>query len=447
MNKILILGVVFILLFTVNLSLNNSHASLVPIYQLPIVLTNTQNISTPDPFQQLININIQTINQDLSASNISASLIYDGPTAFSNGFEYYKNYNFSNFDFSYSNGQIIPAWIESGPNPYGQGDLLVWLKLRPIGAKSSITIYLDVFSKNDNLLSGSGTFGIGENPLYSPVYGEYDDGASVFDFYDNFAGKTLNGNNWAYGGSGEIIVDKGGYLKSNNYIYIITKNGFNPLNTVCDIYVSQQTIASTTNIAFSMTTGNLNNSNGYFWLSNSFSKFSNGSYSKQGSILGNSNYNGFINSNVESESWRSNNYQVYIRDYGYSSQYYNNTSFKSYLLPLKVFYGIGIQYQGSAFINVSWFRVRAYPPNGVMPSVSLGGVLNVNVSNISNSNQQNNLINNNSSFNISSGNLYFNSQYFSFIISSMFIYYLLIFLILIFVLFMAVVVVRGHKNG
>ena len=434
MNKLLILGVVFILLFTINLTLNTSHASLNKICQIPLVIINSQNVSTPDPFQELIKLNIQSINQQMFSAGFNIGLIFNGNSG---------SVTFANFEFSYSNGQIIPAWIECNSS----GVLNIWLKLNSISAKSSITIYLDVFSKNDNLLSSSGNFGIGENPLYSPIYGEYDDGASVFDFYDNFAGRTLNGNNWSYGGSGEIIVNNDVYLKSNSYIYIITKNGFNPLDTICDIFVSQATISSTTNIAFSMTIGNLNNSDGYFWLSNSFSKFSNGSYSKQVSILGNSNYNGFVSSNIESESWLSNNHQVYIQDYGYSGQYYTNTSFNSYSLPSKVFYGTGIQYEGSAFLNVSWFRVRAYPPNGIMPFMSLGGVLNVNVSNVSNINQQNNLINNNSSFNISSGNLYFNSQYFSFIISSMFIYYLLIFLVLIFVMFMAIAVVRRNKSG
>ena len=36
-NKIIIIGVIFTLLFTVNLTLNNSHASLNALYQVPII--------------------------------------------------------------------------------------------------------------------------------------------------------------------------------------------------------------------------------------------------------------------------------------------------------------------------------------------------------------------------------------------------------------------------
>jgi len=77
-NKMFVILVLFALLFTLNLSLNSSHASLSPIYRLPIIITNSQNISTPNPFQQLISINVQSINQNLSSMNIKASLIFDG---------------------------------------------------------------------------------------------------------------------------------------------------------------------------------------------------------------------------------------------------------------------------------------------------------------------------------------------------------------------------------
>ena len=436
MNKILILGVVFILIFTVNLSLNTSHASLVPVYELPIILTNTQNISTSDPFQQLIKINIQTINQDLSESNIHASLIIDGPTGISNGFFYYKNYNFSNFDFSYINGQIIPAWIESGPNPYGQGELWVWLKLGPIGAKSSITIYLNIFPSSDNLLGN----GIGEASTHSAKYGEYDNGAAVFDFYDNFAGKFLNGNNWVYGGTGSIIVNNSVYEKTNNYIYIMTKYGFNPKFTICDVFSGQATINAPA-VVLSMTVGNSATSVGYFWLDNSFNIYTNGSYANGGHYIGNVNTDAFMTGNIASISWQTNNNHVFILNY----VFYGNQSFDSYVTPLEVYYGIGLQYKSNGYINTTWFRVRAYPPNGVMPSVYFDIGLNISVSY-----PNNNLISNNTviyNYNSTSNSLQFNSQYFSFMIDPVFLIYLIAVVFVIFLVFMGIAVVRGRKNG
>jgi len=418
-NKIVVLGIVFILIFTLNLTLHDSYASLIPLYQMPITLYNSQNISTPNPFQQLIYLNIAQINGDINTLNVHASLIY--------------NYSFANFEFSYSSGQVIPSWVQSN----NSGTLVLWLKINEINAKSSMVIYLDIFSSTTNLLSASGP--IGENPFLSKVYGKYDDGALVFDFYDNFAGKYLNGNNWVFGGSGSIIVNNTAELKTNSYIYIITKNGFNPQSTICDVYAPQGTI-NAPYVAFSMTTGNENTSNGYFWIYNSYTKHIGGSYAKGGIILGNINYNGFSTGNWQSESWQSDNEQVLITDYATSSAYYNNTSFSLYPLPSEVYYGIGLQKQSSGFVNISLFRVRAFPPNGVMPLVQFNVGLNVSISYPS---RNNNVVSNISITNNSiSNNLQFNSQYFSFLIDPLFLFSLLIILSLIFVIFMAVATVK-----
>jgi len=114
-NKLVVLGIVFILLFTVDLSLFDSHASSSPIYKIPFNITNTQNIPTSNPFQELFIIN---------ENNYKGLIIYNG--------------SFANFEFIFSNGQVIPAWIEMN----NSGNILVWLKLPSIPAYSSITIYL-----------------------------------------------------------------------------------------------------------------------------------------------------------------------------------------------------------------------------------------------------------------------------------------------------------------
>ena len=440
MNKLIVIGVVFILLFTLNLTLNNSHASLNPIYQLPIIIHNSQNVSTINPFQQLIQLNIMVLNKDIASLNVKASIIFNGQGI---GRVYQGSGTFANFEFSYQNGQIIPAWIEGN----NSGILLIWLKLSSIPAKSSITIYLDIFSSTTNLLSSSGTMGIGENPLYSPIYAEYDDGALVFDFYDNFIGKSLNGNNWVYGGTGSIIVDNSVYLDSNKYIYIMTKSGFNPQNTICDVFATEA--YNNANVVFSMTNGNFNYSNGYFWMYDAYNPYTNGNYSLAKAFVGNGNGE-FIPGNIESESWQSNNKEVYIEDYDYNTLYYNQT-INSYSLPAEVYYGIGIQYVPSEsgpiqYINVSWIDVRAFPPNGIMPTVYFDVGLNVSVSYpFGNSNSSTNYTVIYPQYNATSENLQFNSQYFSFIIDPLFIFSLLIILSLIFIIFMAIAVVKKRR--
>ena len=56
------------------------------LYYVPITITNSQSIATPNPYQQMIQFNI---------SQYSSYLIY--------------NYSFANFEFFYANGTIIPA--------------------------------------------------------------------------------------------------------------------------------------------------------------------------------------------------------------------------------------------------------------------------------------------------------------------------------------------------
>jgi len=421
MNKLIVLGIVFILLFTINLTLNNSHATSSSIYQVPFNIINNQNIATPNPFQQLFIIN---------ENNYKGLIIYNG--------------SFANFEFTYPNGQIIPAWIEMN----NSGNILVWLKLNSIQAYSSISIYLDIYLSDVNLLSSSGTSGIGENPLLSKIYGEYDDGASVFDFYDNFAGHYLNGNNWIYGGSGTITINNYVYIKSLSTpsdVYIISAKGFNPKTTIFDVYY---------NLAFdyfpgiSMLNGQSGSANGYFVFPGSaIYDFYNGSYSKPNSLVNSgSGYPYDINpKSVISMSWQSNNKEVYIDNYGFGTVYFNQT-FSVYALPSTVFYGIGVatgSYYGvsGGFINVSWIDVRAFPPNGVMPSITQGVIVPVSYPSSNQSSNNQNI----SVYNASSENLQFNSQYFSFVIDSLFIFSLLMFLILIFFIFMAIAVVR-RKN-
>jgi len=432
MNKLIILGIAFILMFSLNLTMHGSYASLTPLKQIPITIYNSQNIATPNPFQQEI----------ILKPTYSSGLVYNG--------------SFANFEFTYSNGQVIPAWIEQNVSYWP-----IWLKLTSIPAYGSMIIYLDIFPLNDNLLSNSGTFGIGEAPELSPIYGKYDDGFSVFDLYDNFEGTSLNGAKWAYGGIGSITVDNGLYIKASSndiqgysYAYIITKSGFNPFNTVADFRI---TTVSGYWPSVSMTIGSSNNSLGYFDIAKQSGTltfyFLNGSYApSKASFLGTNN--GLGEYDIASESWRSSTSQFYSVNYGFPNLVtYTNQTFNSYAIPSEVYYGVGIHVGGynSAYggtINVTWVDVRAFPPNGVMPSVyfNVSNGLSVSVFYPSgNANLTTNYTIIYPQYNATSEDLQFNSEYFSFIIDPLFIFSLLIFLSLIFVIFMAIAVVK-RKN-
>ncbi|MGC8580717.1 MAG: hypothetical protein ACP5MB_11795, partial [bacterium] len=65
--------------------------------------------------------------------------------------------------------------------------LTIWLNI----TNTTTQVELDIFNSTTNTLSSSGTTGIGEAPQLSSTYAQYDDGASVFNNYWNFAGTTM----------------------------------------------------------------------------------------------------------------------------------------------------------------------------------------------------------------------------------------------------------------
>ncbi len=161
------------------------------LYYVPITLTNSQNIATTAPFQQMISVNSRL----------------------------YKNYeagNLDNINFFYANGTIISSWME-GSNVISldtPGDNLLntsintiyWIYLtNGIPAVSSKTIYMGFSSINTNFFN---SISEGEAPELSSTYAKYDNGANIFGVYvnantplsdftgvniGNFSTTTLNG--------------------------------------------------------------------------------------------------------------------------------------------------------------------------------------------------------------------------------------------------------------
>ena len=149
---------------------------------VPVTLTNVQQAAAPNPFQQMVVIDSSEYSQ------------YEAP-------------NLQNVVWYYPNGTIIPAWIESGASSASNATVW-WLRLRGFPAHSSLTVYMGFAAPNYSFLSASGP--TGEAPQLSPTYGQYDDGNLVFNFYDNFAGTSLNPNKWVVVASGlNYTVDNG----------------------------------------------------------------------------------------------------------------------------------------------------------------------------------------------------------------------------------------------
>ena len=354
------------------------------VYYVNLTLFNDQYQSTPSPFQQKIVI---------TSSETFWQYINTAKGTFG-----------QNVEFLYNNN-ILPSWLEN----YTTTSATWWVSIpNGIKAKSSITIQMAIYPKNTNLFgkTSSGKIVVGEAPQLSSTYGKYDSGFSVFPFYDDFAGRTLS-SNWAKFDTrvGSISVNNGLIISpSHNYpgYYI-------------GVYASVTPITSTGMVLETLVQPEGSNpSQGY----NDYSTFlgygttpssiapSNGS---SGNFWGDGNNESFIamwSNNYPPLSYLSQAYDsatqgnVYLTSFAWTSagNLYVSDSNGAVLTNTSTAYSISSVSQvvisanaassGKTQYKVYWVRIRAYPPNGVMPSViiptfsTIPKVINVQLSNI-----------------------------------------------------------------
>jgi hypothetical protein len=319
----------------------------------PITITNTQSSATPNPFQQMVNF-----------------------TSADPGFSSIATGNFGqNVEFFYYNGTIIPSWLEN----YTSTNALWWLKIAAIPAGSSETVYVGFAPTLTNLFN---TVNDGEAPQIpcgsTPTsscsnYAEYDDGANVFNNYWNFAGTSVPSGMTS---SGTVTIDNGATVAFGGYL-TTTATFTYPSNLIADFgfdaptanagdawyqigYVSQSggfTYEPSTAIAW-----NVNDAPPYFVSDISIppvhTAFPSGT-APAGSF------------NVGTVYWGSTSSDSGWVNYG--SEITQTTDVPSSALYL----GINNN-QGDGFAppvpTLYWLRTRAYPPNGVMPSVTFSNI-------------------------------------------------------------------------
>ena len=131
------------------------------INPIKVELINTQNKSIGN-YQQLISI----------------------PESYLNG---KSNGNLSNLQWQYSNGSIIPSWLQN----YNNTSATWWLRIANLSALGHLDIFLTFYPKNTNLLNAQKT---GESPVISPLY---NNGASIFKKFDSY-GLISSGTNQYY---------------------------------------------------------------------------------------------------------------------------------------------------------------------------------------------------------------------------------------------------------
>ncbi len=318
---------------------------------VPITVTNNESSATSTNFQQLVTVDLSYYSSFLNAD-------------LSNTF----------FSSDTAGSTVLNSWLESG-NTYPFTSVNFWVVLpNGIAANSSTTIYLQVDLANANHFNTTTT---GEAPQLSSTYAEYDDGANVFNFYDNFAGTSLNTSKWSsnLGSGGTITVNNGLTISSTtNYdTFVQSVNTYsNP--QIVESYITAST--PTTNyerVAIFTGTGSTTNENivsaGYYY-SNSYV---NGHVWEIGYPSGGDRISTTTSlSGIVGGVWvASGNEQLFYNYQNIISWTDTSQTFGSTYIGLDV---AGVS--GGYSATFQWVRTRAYPPNGVMPSISTSNPVN-----------------------------------------------------------------------
>jgi hypothetical protein len=309
-----------------------------------ITLTNTQASTTPSPFQQIIPIDSTQYSQ-YEASNLQNILFFD------------------------SSGTLLPSWLESG-NSNSATTTTYWLSiLNGIPAASTITVYMGFASASTNFFNTQTT---GEAPQLSPTYGGRDNGARVFTNYWNFAGTSLP-NDWSIsnlGSGATLIFNNGVFYQSPGYA-----NGGTGINTLANCLNPENQVADA--LVQSSFQGNYGGS--YHEGAYSFGCVNAGASTLDGDYAvwtGPWSYEALSPATPLNTNWNVLSVWASATE-GYVSLNYNVASmgsgngFSASTSSQVGWGGTGVDLQTT---QLQWARVRAQPPNGVMPSVSISSV-------------------------------------------------------------------------
>lgn len=256
-------------------------------------------------------------------------------------------------------GALLNAWVESNS--------IVWVNLgsNTISGTSSANGIYDIgygSSSTNFFISGND---IGEAPQLSSTYAEYDDGASVFSFYDNFAGTSLNTSKWT--STGTITINNGiSITTSGSSISSIISVSTFQYPIIIDYY-GQTDITTAGTAGFGTNAANTSTTQQVMI----------GAVASSGQNFG--AYDGTI-SNIRMSYSASTNYLFSIiyptnptanlfANYNYGNTVTQTSDISNANTPFNI--EITLQNAPSS-VSAYYVRTRAYPPNGVMPSVAYG---------------------------------------------------------------------------
>jgi hypothetical protein len=329
-----------------------------------VTVSSTSSVTNP---ATLANVSITITNSQSSPTGSSfQQLISFSPSSYST----YEASNLGNIRF-YSGSTELNSWCESGCSS-SSGSANFWVTIPggvPANGNTVVNMeFLSTSTNYDGVHAGEAPQLSCNNPLNPATgcaagqYGEYDNGASVFGFYDNFAGTSLSGS-WSQFGTAQTTVVANGVTMSGahswgGYINSAT-GGYSGATAVIDAYVSGMG-SSGYIFGTGQYTGTLYDC-GYdganVWdMGHVSSGSETSSLGGSGSCSNNVFY---ILSGLNSGSA-----QKFLVNYGSIVSGSSTDTANSNIML----------FSWAGPTTFQWVRARAYPPNGVMPTTSFGSL-------------------------------------------------------------------------
>ena len=316
---------------------------------IPITLSNSQNMATPANFQQQL-----FINWSLCSPYVSSSL--------------------SNVIFFDSNGNPLYVWDENGTTNVSNSLTTVWVNLGSniIPANGNINIYLGFYNLSYDTRGQNGYWGM--FPTATGTYAQYDNGFKVFQFYDNFNGTTISPAWNTQGAAGTYSVNNGLTMYSGafpNYVFTLNNQYSSPI--IVDAY-SVGTYGNWLGISLC----NLQSTDGSYALTSGAVQWlypPEGGWGSYNGLASASGYTAITPSPITTtpqvislamNSTTATEYQNYASPATVSV----TGSLSNYPGLVQLAYNTASDTQ-----TIYWFRLRALPPNMVMPGVSLSGIV------------------------------------------------------------------------
>ncbi|TLY04090.1 MAG: hypothetical protein E6K95_03125, partial [Thaumarchaeota archaeon] len=327
--------------------------SVVAQYYVPITLTNNQGSATPTTFQQKITWNPSTYSAYESSTLGNIRFCADILCA-----------------------TTLNAWLESCTPSCSTSatSASAWVKLTSAIAASggTQTVYMAFLGTSVDF---DGNFW-GEAPTIPGVYGQNDNGANVFTFYDNFAGTSLSVK-WTVvkSSGGSVTVNNGATFTTGSAIdYAFVDSAPQTYPQVAESYMVSRT--GFTALALGITTSNSVNGgiypyNGYVVV---LFKFSGVDYLALGSetSAGSSTVSFQAEPNFNAGIWQISWSSTSVQSATDGSVSLSGTSGSPAIANYGIYVGQSNNNPGSDVVD--WGRMRAYPPSNVMPSTSFGSV-------------------------------------------------------------------------